>query len=169
MKYIILEVVKVSEEYIYFKIKDQSHRGREFGENGRLFNYGNISLRSSNVPELTTPTSRVLYVRGNLVGGDNDILKAEINTFNELCDAIKAYNTINGYSGEYICGITPRECKQTCGAVMCPKCLERVKENITFSFVNEQKMFHILTRDEDTEFMSELFHIYQSWSGIGGG
>lgn len=94
MKFIELEIISVTETGVEFRISNQSHRGKDFGDNGSFMARNNFRLESVVRPEAK---GAILFVKGGLRYLDDIEMYASKHLFPRYASAIEEYN--NFYSG----------------------------------------------------------------------
>ena len=95
-RHIEIEVVKVNDNKVTFKIGKQTHREIDFSSSGKSFKASNGVLLKSLVSPEYDPTFNTLFVKGMDELRDNSILKCNRAVFYLICEAITEYNKTNG-------------------------------------------------------------------------
>lgn len=91
-----LIVIEADNNFIYFKIGKQTHRGDDFPFKGNSFKASNGVLLKSLVSPEYDPTFNTLFVKGMDEYKDNRILRCNPSDFYLICEAITEYNKTNG-------------------------------------------------------------------------
>ena len=114
MKKLILRYFKPMDDKVSFKIEEQSHREREFGNRSNTFRGSRgIALGSASYPAISYNCDK-LYCRGNVIGSDYNIVLTIPEIWEKIKVAVREYNAYFGYPGECILGeimedIVPKE------------------------------------------------------------
>ena len=102
-KHIKLECQKVFGDNVAFRIVEQTHRDKAFGNDvgtcNHLFVASNgIVLKSYDFPEYCGVLKKGVFLRGLTKGLDNTLLCAPLADFNLIAAAVREYNKF--FSGE---------------------------------------------------------------------
>lgn len=97
-RHIEIEVVKVNDNYVIFKIAKQTHREYEFCQQSNLnkfFASNGYKLVSYYLPSFNSE-SHALFCQGELVQHDDNEVDCTFEDFAKICEAITEYNTTDG-------------------------------------------------------------------------
>lgn len=96
-RHIALEVIKVNNDKVTFKIAKQTHRGENFCKYGYHFEAANgIKISSVSYPYYITEDPYTVGLRGEDSEFDNDEIVVSTYKFALICEAITEYNETNG-------------------------------------------------------------------------
>lgn len=97
-RHIEIEVVKVNDNEVIFKISKQTHREYEFCQQSnlnRFFASNGYKLISYYLPSFNSETHE-LFCQGELVNYDDKEVDCNLEDFAKICEAITEYNTTDG-------------------------------------------------------------------------
>lgn len=97
-RHIEIEVVKVNDNGVVFKIATQTHREYEFCQQSNLNKFiasNGYTLVSIYLPSFDSE-SHVLFCQGELVNHDDNEVACNFEDFAKICEAITEYNTTDG-------------------------------------------------------------------------
>lgn len=97
-RHIEIEVVKVEDNKVTFKIAKQTHRNKQFCQqiNSNTFISSNgYKLISYYLPSFNSETHE-LFCQGELVNYDDKEVDCNLEDFAKICEAITEYNTTDG-------------------------------------------------------------------------
>lgn len=105
-RHIEIEVVKVNDNEVIFKIAKQTHREYEFCQQSKLNKFiasNGYALVSYYLPSFNSE-AHALFCQGELVNHDDNEVSCNFEDFANICEAITEYNTTdgNGYVKEQI-------------------------------------------------------------------
>lgn len=96
-RHIALEVIKVNNDRVTFKIAKQTHRGENFCKYGYHFEAANgIKISSVGSPCYITDAPYTVGLRGEDSEFDNDEIVVSARKFALICEAVTEYNETNG-------------------------------------------------------------------------
>lgn len=94
-----LEPVNADGDNLYFKITEQTHRGREFAAAGDIFiSKKGIEIYSAAYPDYCV-LNRRFYVRGKSGSRDDDLIEIPFPYLQDVLEAVAEYNETNGGFG----------------------------------------------------------------------
>ena len=103
MKKLILKYINSNAGKVSFRIKEQSHRGNDFGDNGSYFDAKNdLMIASDGYPAVYNQRKLSFYCRGRNRDSDNSEVTVTYSIWEEIKVAVKEYNEYNCYYGECI-------------------------------------------------------------------
>lgn len=97
-RHIEIEVVKVNDNEVIFKIAKQTHREYEFCQQSKLNKFiasNGYTLVSIYLPSFDSE-SHTLFCQGELVNHDDNGVSCNFEDFAKICEAITEYNTTDG-------------------------------------------------------------------------
>lgn len=97
-RHIEIEVVKVNDNEVIFKIAKQTHREYEFCQQSKLNKFiasNGYKLVSMYLPSFNSE-SHALFCQGELINYDDNEIDCNFEDFAKICEAITEYNTTDG-------------------------------------------------------------------------
>lgn len=97
-RHIEIEVVKVNDNEVIFKISKQTHRDFEFCQqinSNKFFASNGYKLISYSLPAFSLEAHE-LFCQGDLINHDNSRIGCNFKDFAKICEAITEYNATDG-------------------------------------------------------------------------